>query len=84
MDDTGIKKFILRKLMKHRMWGGKHTHIDNLPKGLAKSSRGLAKRVTKDLIKKGYLVTKPTHQGIHISLNSRMLKDIEREVGLED
>ncbi len=85
MDEyEAIKKFILRKLLRLRMWGGKHTHIDNLPKGLAKHLYGLAKEVVKELIKKEYLLTKPTHQGTHVSLNPRAIKEIEELAGLNE
>lgn len=79
-----IKRFILRKLIRLRMWGGKHTHIDNLPKGLAKHLRGEAKKVIKELIKKEFLIAKPTHQGAHVSLNPRALKEIKKIAGLEE
>lgn len=82
-ESEAIKKFILRKLIQLRMWGGKHTHIDNLPKGLAKHLRGLAKDIIKDLIKKEYLLAKPTNQGTHVSLNPRALKEIKEAAGLE-
>ena len=38
-DELIIKKFISRKLYRHKMWMHKHTNINNLPKGLPNTLR---------------------------------------------
>ncbi len=80
MDDYNlIKKLILRKLVRQRRWMHKHTSIHNLPKGLPQNLRGKreVKKVINDLLKKGLLLSKPTHYGLEISLNIKKKKQIE-------
>ncbi|MEK6834848.1 MAG: hypothetical protein AABX61_01145, partial [Nanoarchaeota archaeon] len=80
MDErTLIKKFIVRKLYRHRMWLHKHTSIHNLPKGLPnelKSSKEVRKTID-ELLKEQILLSKPTHYGLEVSLNPKKLKEIE-------
>ena len=73
-----IKKLILRKLVRHKMWMHKHTSIHNLPKGLPQHLRGKEiKNVIKDLLKEGILLSKPTHYGLEVSLNIKKKSEIE-------
>jgi len=70
-DYDKIKKFILRKLARKRMWMHKHTSIHNLPKGLPnklKRSKEVRK-VINDLLKTEFLLSKPTNYGLEIFLN---------------
>lgn len=74
-----IKKFILKKLVRHRMWMHKHTSIHNLPKGLPDylRSKKEVRKVIDELLKQGFLLSKPTSYGLEISLNIKMKKEIE-------
>lgn len=81
--EEAIKRFILRKLVRHRIWMHKHTSIHNLSKGLPdylRSSKEV-KRAIEDLLKKGFLLSKPTNYGLEVSLNIRKKKDIEDFIG---
>ena len=74
-----IKKFIVRKSYRHRIWLHKHTNINNLPKGLPNELRP-SKEVRKaidELLKEQILLSKPTHYGLEVSLNPKKLKEIE-------
>mgnify|MGYP001562737666 FL=1 len=74
-----IKKFIVRKLYRKRMWMHKHTNINNLPKGLSNELR-VSKEVKKtieELLKEQILLSKPTHYGLEVSLNPKMIREIE-------
>ena len=85
MDDyNSIKSFILRKLVRHRMWMHKHTSIHNLPKGLPDYLRSKkdVKDVVKDLLKEGLLLSKPTNYGLEVSLNIKKKREIEEFIGL--
>jgi len=85
MDDyISIKKFILRKLVRHRIWMHKHTSIHNLSKGLPDYLRSKkdVKDVIKDLLKEGFLLSKPTNYGLEVSLNINKKKEIGRFIGL--
>lgn len=73
-----ISAFILRKLRRTGCWGGKHTSVDNLPKGLPQHVRGEAKEVCKGLVKEGLLLMKPTSYGFEVSLNPARKAEIEK------
>lgn len=74
-----IKRFILKKFVRRRMWMHKHTSIHNLPKGLPDRLRSqkIVKEVIEDLLKQGFLLSKPTHYGLEVSLNIKKKKEIE-------
>ncbi|MDP7141298.1 MAG: hypothetical protein QF362_00960 [Candidatus Woesearchaeota archaeon] len=74
-----IKKFIIRKLYRKRMWLHKHTNINNLPKGLSNELRisKHTKKAVEELLKEHILLSKPTHYGLEVSLNPKKIKDIE-------
>ena len=79
MIEEEIKRFILRKLARHRMWMHKHTSIHNLPKGLPDYLRSTkeVKKAIEQLLKQGLLLSKPTNYGLEVSLNIRKKKEIE-------
>ena len=73
-----IQLKILEKLMKRRMWGGKHTEERNLFKGLEKHIIGSreSKEALKELIQNGFLIKqKKTHED-HYSLNPDKMDEI--------
>ncbi len=74
-----IKKFIVRKLYRKRMWLHKHTNINNLPKGLPNELRSSkeVKNSIEELLKEQLLLSKPTHYGLEVSLNPKKRKEIE-------
>lgn len=74
-----IKRFIVRKLYRKRMWLHKHTNIHNLPKGLSNELRVSreVKNAIEELIKEQILLSKPTHYGLEVSLNPKKIKEIE-------
>lgn len=78
-----IKKFIVRKLYRRRMWLHKHTNINNLPKGLSNKLRvsKQVKKATEELLKEQILLSKSTHYGLEVSLNPKKIKEIEELVG---
>ncbi len=73
-----IKRFILGKLVRKRMWMHKHTSIHNLPKGLPDRlrSRKEVRKVIDDLLKTDFLLSKPTNYGLEVFLNIKKKKDI--------
>ncbi len=74
-----IKKFIVRKLYRKRMWLHKHTSINNLPKGLSNELRVSkeVRKVIEELLKEQILLSKPTHYGLEVSLNPKKIREIE-------
>ncbi|VVB80791.1 Uncharacterised protein [uncultured archaeon] len=77
MEKEEIIKSLLRKMVYMGKWGASHTSVDNLPKGFPAHLRGEVKDVAKDLIKKGFLLSKPTSYGVEVSLNPEKKKEIE-------
>ncbi|MBW2976499.1 hypothetical protein KY347_03570 [Candidatus Woesearchaeota archaeon] len=73
-----IKKFVIRKLYRKRMWMHKHTNINNLPKGLPNELRASKelKKAIEELLKEQILLSKPTHYGLEVSLNPKKIKEI--------
>jgi len=73
-----IRRRILRKMVRHRWWGGKHTAFDNVPHGFPKELRKDVKRELKELIKQRFVLEKHTNYGLHVSLNIKKKAEIER------
>ena len=76
-DDEKIKATILYHLRRKKVIGGVHTPFDTIKKGFPSHLGKDIKKIGKELIKQKYLLTKPTNQGLHISLNKDKLKEIE-------
>jgi len=79
-EEEAIKRFILRKLVRHRIWMHKHTSIHNLAKGLPDwlRSRKEVRFVIDDLLKEKILLAKPTNYGLEVSLNILKKSEIEK------
>lgn len=76
LSDDQVKATILFKLHKRGNWGASHTAFDNLKKGFKDEDLGkyAAKRVdemARELVRQGWIITKPTHYGHQVSLNPR-------------
>ena len=74
-----IKLHILKKLFDQRCWMNKHFSINNIPKGLpphARDSR-IIKKAIDELISNQWILSKPTHYGLELSLNIEKKKEIE-------
>ena len=82
--EEDIRRFILRKLARHRIWMHKHTSIHNLPKGLPDylRSKKEVKSVIEDLLKRKILLAKPTNYGLEVSLNIEKKAEIEKVISL--
>lgn len=80
---TEIQRFILRKLVRHRMWMHKHTSIHNLAKGLPDHirSRKEVRKSIEELLKSDIILSKPTNYGLEVSLNIKMKTEIENFIG---
>jgi len=69
--DEEIKANILFKLYWKKYWGGRHTAIESVKKGIPKHLAGKYIDIAKELIKEGLLISKPTAYGLQISLNPK-------------
>ena len=71
-----IKFHILWKLHIKRMYGGKHTAIENVSKGVPPHLKGEYHYTAKELIREGYILAKSTNYGLQISLNTKKVGEI--------
>lgn len=77
-EDDKIRATILYHLRRKRVIGGKHTHYDTLKRGFPSHLGRIVENIAKELIREGYLITKPTSYGLQVSLNIGRIKEIER------
>ncbi len=77
INDETIKARLLYHLRKKRVIGGVHTHFDTLRRGFPKHLGKEVENNSKELIKEGWLITKPTSYGLQVSLNKEKLIEIE-------
>jgi len=77
MEEDIIKGRLLLHLRKKNVIGAKHTHYDTLKFGFPKHLGKEIENVAKDLIRKGWLVAKPTGYGLQVSLSKDKIKDID-------
>ena len=89
MDEISIiKKLILQKLIRSNTWGGKHTPLQFIMKGLPEHYRNqhngkkVIEKALKDLTNEEWIarVTKKTGKGSdeHITLNPRKVHEIQQ------
>jgi len=76
LTDEEIKSHIIFKLHWKKYWGGRHTAIESVKKGIPKHLGGRYLDKTKELIKEGLIVSKPTSYGLQISLNPKFREEI--------
>ena len=72
-----LKALVLNKLKRHRYIGGKHTDESNVRKGSDPKNYSTIEDILKSLIKSGHVLTKITSYGKHVSLNPRLIKEID-------
>jgi len=70
--------FVLLKLLHGRYVGGKHTHERNIPKGVPSEDIPDVISALDRLRKMGWIIRKPTNDGVHVSLNPRVCGDAYR------
>ena len=71
-----IKAWVLNKMKRKRWIGGRHTDIKNIRKGAPPDFYVQIDDLIKELIKEGAIVLKITEYGKHVSLNPRLMKEI--------
>jgi hypothetical protein len=72
-----LKAMILHKLAKKRKWGESHTAFENVAKGVPPHLKGKLKELAEELIKDGFITSKPTGYGLQISLNVAKSEEIK-------
>ncbi len=72
-----ITATILYNLRRKKTIGGKHTHFDTLKRGFPGHLSKDIGKMAKNLIKREWIVTKPTSYGLQVALNKNLIKEIE-------
>jgi len=78
------RRFILEKMLRHGWIGGKHTAYDNIRKGKPVSEYKAIEKELKQLIREGFVISKPTGYGTQVSLNPRRVKEIIEMIEKEE
>ena len=78
MEDKIIVATILYNLRRKKIIGGKHTHFDTLKRGFPGHLGKDIGKIAKNLIKLGWIISKPTSYGLQVSLNKDKIVEIER------
>ena len=89
MDDTfSLKKLILQKLIRANVWGGKHTPLNFIIKGIPEHYRNthpgmkVVEKAMKDLVNYGWVIVSLKRTGKssdqHLSLNPRKTNEIKQ------
>jgi len=76
-NEDKIKATILYHLRRKKVIGGVHTPFDTLRRGFPGHLGGEVNKVSKELVKQGFLITKPDPYGLQVSLNKDKLNEIE-------
>lgn len=76
-DEDKIKATILYHLRRKKVIENKHTHYDTLKKGFPSHLGKDVEKISEELIRKGFIIKKPTSYGLQVSLNKEKLKEIE-------
>ena len=76
-NEEEIKATLLYHLRRKKVIGGVHTPFDTLRRGFPSHLGKDIDKIAKELIRQGYLITKPTSYGLQVSLNKDKLQEIE-------
>ena len=82
MDVNVIKRYLLESLLSPPRWGGRHTEVRNIRKGLplsiasTKEGQRLVDGAIKQLINDCWLLAKKSTGEVHVSLNPRKKAEI--------
>lgn len=78
-----VKAKVLYSLARKRKWGESHTAYENILKIFKSESLGReglkkAEKCAEELMRKGFIIRKPTGYGLQVSLNPAMAQEIKR------
>ncbi len=76
ISDEQIMADILHKLFRKKKWKASHTAFEHLHKWCKPELAERYKDVAEMLIKEGFLIPKPTHYGLQVSLNPEKRNEI--------
>ncbi|MBI1973470.1 hypothetical protein HYS54_01530 [Candidatus Micrarchaeota archaeon] len=71
------EKELLRTLVENCYIGDHQALEENLPKFFPRHLRGLAKDAAASLKRRGFLLTKHKHYGVHVSINPQKIPEVK-------
>ncbi|HSA98416.1 MAG TPA: hypothetical protein VLF17_04995 [Candidatus Nitrosotenuis sp.] len=71
-----ISAFILEKMYRNRVIGGRHISLEDLRTGCPSHERGNIERTLKKLVKENLIVQHPTSYGMQYALNPQRIDEI--------
>ena len=75
---SGYEINIIRHLHRHKYYGGKHTSIDNLKKGVNRDRGNFTDEAIKSLISKQIIIVQRKTKETHVSLNTSKVNIIRK------
>ncbi len=83
MDNEEIRARLLFTLARHRKWGESHTAYEHMfrqfkSEALGKAGLKNVRNIADELMREGFVIKKPTHYGLQISLNPRKAMEIKQ------
>lgn len=83
MDNDLIRAKLVFALARHRKWGESHTAYENMIRQfrsqlLGKEGMKIAIKIAEELVREGFIIKKPTHYGLQVSLNPKKSQEIKK------
>ncbi|MBI3190319.1 hypothetical protein HYZ41_01295 [archaeon] len=83
MDNDEIRARLFFALARHRKWGESHTAYEHMfrqfkTEALGKAGLKNVKNIADELMRGGFIIKKPTHYGLQVSLNPRKSQEIKQ------
>ncbi len=76
MGRHGISTFILEKMYRNRIIGGRHISLEDLRTGCPSHERGNIEKSLKKLVKENLILQHPTSYGMQYALNPQRIEEI--------
>jgi len=76
MGRQGISTFILEKMYRNRIIGGRHISLEDLRTGCPSHERGNIEKILKKLVKENLVLQHPTSYGMQYALNPQRIDEI--------
>jgi hypothetical protein len=85
MDNEEISARLLFALARHRKWGESHTAYEHMFRQFKTETLGKAglknvRNIADDLVKEGFVIMKPSHYGLQVSLNPKKAQEIKNTI----
>lgn len=83
MDNEEIRARLLFSLARRRNWGESHTAYEHMFRQFKSESLGKAglknvRNIADELMREGFIIKKPTHYGLQVSLNPKKSQEIKQ------